>query len=90
MVSWWVTHSYFNNEPIQIGDIEIMTSTYGSSGSFVLRISSKSIGHDTFTIRRRYFRSKISPIHGTVHKSYLNYSHSISHFSVLPKAVAKN
>ena len=21
MVSWWVTNSYWNNEPIQIGDI---------------------------------------------------------------------
>ena len=34
MVSWWETDSYLNNEHIQIGDIEIMTATYGSSGSF--------------------------------------------------------
>ena len=32
MVSWRGTESYFNNEQIQIGDIEIMTSAYGSSG----------------------------------------------------------
>ena len=31
MVSWWGTDSYFNNDHIQIGDIEIMTAAYGSS-----------------------------------------------------------
>ena len=30
MVSWGGTDSYLNNEQIQIGDIEIMTSAYGS------------------------------------------------------------
>ena len=34
MISCWGTDSYFNNEQIQIGDIEMMTSAYGSSGSF--------------------------------------------------------
>ena len=29
MVAWWVTHSYLNNEPIELGDIEIMTAVYG-------------------------------------------------------------
>ena len=43
MVSWWGTDSYFNNEQIQIGDTEIMTSAYGSSGSFVSKVGSKSI-----------------------------------------------
>ena len=38
MVSWWGTDSYFNNEQIKIGDIEIMTYAYGSLGSFSLRI----------------------------------------------------
>ena len=32
MVSWWENNSYLNNEQIQIGDIEIMNSAYGSSG----------------------------------------------------------
>ena len=32
MVSWWGTDSYFNYGHIQIGDIVIMTSAYGSSG----------------------------------------------------------
>ena len=32
MVSWWGTGSHFNNKQIKIGDIEIMTSAYGSSG----------------------------------------------------------
>ena len=47
MVSWWGTDSYFNNEQIQIGDIEIVTSTYGSSGSFGSRVRSKYIGNNT-------------------------------------------
>ena len=38
MVSWWGTDSYFNNEQIKIGDIEIMTYAYGSLGSFSLRM----------------------------------------------------
>ena len=29
MVSWWGTDIYFNNEQIQIGDIEFMTAAYG-------------------------------------------------------------
>ena len=43
MVSWWVIDSYFNNEQIQIGDTKIMTSAYGSSGSFVSIVGSKFI-----------------------------------------------
>ena len=31
IVYWWVTDSYFNNEKIQIGDIEIITAAYGPS-----------------------------------------------------------
>ena len=58
ILSWLGTGSYFNNEQIQIDYIENMTSTYSLSGSFALRVSSKSIGNDTFTIRRNYFRSK--------------------------------
>ena len=69
MVSWWGTGSYFNSEPIQIGDIEIMTPAYGLSGSFGSRVSSKSIGHTTYTVRRSNFRSKPTPINGPVHKS---------------------
>ena len=30
IVSWWGTDSYFNNEQIQIGDIEITTAASGS------------------------------------------------------------
>ena len=43
MVSWWGTHSYFNNEHIQIGDNEIMTDEYCSSGSFGSIVRSKYI-----------------------------------------------
>ena len=43
MVAWWGNYSYFNRELIQIGDVEIMTSAYGLSGSFVARVSSKQI-----------------------------------------------
>ena len=32
VVSWLGTDSYFNNKKIKIGNIEIMTSAYGSSG----------------------------------------------------------
>ena len=74
---------------IKTGDIEIMTSAYCSSGSFGSRVSSKSIIHDTYTGRRIKIRSKPTPIHGPVHKSYLNYLYSRSYFSRLPKADAK-
>ena len=47
MVSWWGTDSYFNNEQIKIGDIEIMSSACSSSGSFGSRVRSKSIVHNT-------------------------------------------
>ena len=52
MVSWWVTDLYFNDEQIQIVNIEIMTSAYGSSGSFESRVRSKSIGNNTYAVRR--------------------------------------
>ena len=89
MVSLWRTDSYFNNEPIQIGDVEIMTATYGSSGSFLSVLRSKYIGHNTYTGRRSHIYSKPILIHRLVHKYYLNYSYSRSHFSWLPQAVAK-
>ena len=67
-----------------------MTSAYGSSESFGSRVRSKSIRHNTYTVRRSNFRSKQTPIHGPVHKSHLNHSYSISYFILLPQAVAKN
>ena len=72
-----------------MGDIEIMISAYGSSGSFGSRVWSKSIGHNTYKGRRITFRSKPTPINAPVHKSDFNHSYSISHFSRLPQAVAK-
>ena len=89
VVSWWGTDSYFNNELIQIGDIEIMTSEYGSSGSFGSMLRSKYIGYNTHISRGIKFSSKTIPIHGPFHKSDLNYSYSRSHFSRLPQEVAK-
>ena len=56
MVSRWGTDSCFNHEHIQIGGIKIMTSVYGSSGSFVSIVRSKSIGHNTYKGRRSHFR----------------------------------
>ena len=56
MVAWWLTNTYFNNELIQIGDIEIMTSAYGSSVSFGSRVRSKYIGHNTYIGIRSHFR----------------------------------
>ena len=89
MVSWWVTDSYLNNELIKIGDIEIITSAYGSSGLFRSRVGSKSIGNNTYTGRRSNLRSKPTPIHGKVQKSDFNYSYSICYFSRLTQAFAK-
>ena len=89
MVIWWGKYSYFNNEQFKIGDIEIMTSAYNSSGSFGSRVRSKFIWHNTYTGRISKFRSKQTSIHGPVHKSDLNHLYSSSHFSRLPQAVAK-
>ena len=66
MISWWGIDSYFNIELIQIGDIENMISSYGSSGSSRSRVRSKSIVHNTYTVRIINFRSKPTPIHGLV------------------------
>ena len=71
-------------------DIEIITASYGSSGSFVSRARYKSIGNNTYTGIRSNFHSKPAPINGPVHKSNLNYSYSRSHFSWLTQAIAKN
>ena len=89
MVSWWGPNYIFNNEHITIDYIEIMTDTYGSSGSFGSRLMYKSIVYNIYTYRRINLRSKTSPIHGPVHKYYSNYSYSISHFHQLPQGVAK-
>ena len=48
MVSWWGTYSYLNNEQIQIGDIEIITSACGSSGSFGSIVRYKYIEDNTY------------------------------------------
>ena len=73
-----------------IGDIDIMSAAYGSSGSFGLRVRPKYNGHNTYTCRRSNLYSELKLIHGTVHKSDLNYSYLRSHFSRLPQAVDKN
>ena len=66
-----------------------MTSAYGSSGSFGSMVRSKSIGQNTYTIRRSNLHSKPAPMNVPVHKSDLKYSYSRIHFSMLPQAVAK-
>ena len=81
MVSWWVTNSYFNNELIQMSDLELMNAAYFLSGSFVSVVRSKYIGHNTHTVRRSNFRSKPIPINRPVNKYDLNYPYSIIHFS---------
>ena len=75
---------------IQIHDIEIIIFTYGLSGSFGSRVWFKCIGLNTYTYISSNFSLKPTPIHGPVHKYYLNYSYSRSHFSKLPQIVAKN
>ena len=86
MARKWFIFQYWK---YQIGDIEVMISAYGSSGSFGSRVRSKYIGHNTYTGRRSNLRSKPTPIHGPVQKSDLNYSYARSHFSRLPQAVAR-
>ena len=66
-----------------------MTAAYGSSGSFGSTVRSKYIGHNTYKVRRSNFCSETTPIHGPVHKSYLHYSYSRSHFSWSQKSVSK-
>ena len=66
-----------------------MISAYGLLGSFGSRVGSKYIVHNTYRGRRSTFRSKPTQIHGLFYKSDLNYSYSISHFSMLSQAVAK-
>ena len=51
MVSWWQTYSYFNNQEIRIGDIELMDDAFGSSGSFgsrslLTRSEERRVGYD--------------------------------------------
>ena len=65
-----------------------MTDVYGLSGSFGLRVSSKSIGHNAYTGMRLHFCSKPTPIHRPVQKYYLKYSYSGSHFSWLTQVVS--
>ena len=67
-----------------------MTVAYGPSGLFGSRVRSKYIEHKTYIDRRSNFRSKPTPIHGPIHKSDLNDSFLIIHFSWLPQTVAKS
>ena len=89
MVSWWVIYSYSNNEQIQIGDIEIMNSAFGSSISFESRDRSKYIDHNTYTYIKSNFSSKLATINGPVHNSELKFSHSRRHFCQLPQTFYK-
>ena len=66
-----------------------MNASCGSSGSFGSRVRSKYIVHKPYTGRRSNFCSKTIPIYEPVHKSDLNFSYSISHFSWLPQSVSK-
>ena len=52
-----------------------MVAAYGSFGSFGSRLISKYTGQKTFTGKRSNFRSKPTPVHGPVQKSYLNCSY---------------
>ena len=50
----------------------MMTSAYGSSGSFGSRVRYKSTGHDTYTGIRSNLCSKPTPIHWPLQKYDLN------------------
>ena len=79
----------FNNEQIHISDVVLNNAAYGSSGLFGSGLGFKYIGHNTCIGKRSNFHSKITPIHGPVHKYDLNRSYSRSHLSRFPQAVAK-
>ena len=66
-----------------------MNAAYGSSGSFLPRVYSKYIEHNTYTVRRLNLRSNTTRIHGPVHKYDLNCSYSKSQFCWLSQQVAK-
>ena len=68
MVSWRAIDSFFKKK-IQISDIGIMNAAFGSSGFFGSIVRSTFIGRNTYTGRRRKFRSKSTHIYGPVHKS---------------------
>ena len=89
MVSWWGIDSYFNIEQIQIGNIDVMISAYGLSGSFGSRIRYKSIGHNTYPCIRGNLRLEPIPFHGTLHKSDPNYLYWRNQLIRLPEAVSK-
>ena len=67
-MTWWGTDSYFNNKQSQIDDIDIITSTYCSSGSFGSIVGSTYFLHNTYTGRRSKLCSKTTQIHGPFHK----------------------
>ena len=83
MISWWVTYSYFNNDRVQIVHTKIMTTAYGSLVSFVSRLRSKYIGHNTYIGKIINLCSKPTPIYGPIQKYDLNHSYWRSHVSVL-------
>ena len=89
MVFWWGRYSYFNDELIQISDIEIMNAAYGSSGYFGSRLRSKCIGHNNYMGKMEYLHSEIAPLHRPVHKPELIFPYYRRHFSRLPKVVYK-
>ena len=49
MVSFWVRGSYFNNQQIQIGNIEIMSDSFSFPGYFGSKVGSKCNGHKIYT-----------------------------------------
>ena len=73
MVYWLGRYSYFNHEQIQISSVEMMNAAFKASGLFGSRDRSNFIGHKNYTGRRRNFCSKLTIIHGAVHKSEFNF-----------------
>ena len=66
-----------------------MNSACVSSGLFGSIFRSEYIGHNIYTGRRSNFHLKITPIHGPVHKSDLDFSYLRSRFSWLTQAYYK-
>ena len=67
-----------------------MNGAYGLSQSFVSRIKSKYIGHNTYAGRRSNFRSKPKPIDVPLNKSDFKYSYLRSRSNWLPKVFSQD
>ena len=88
MVSWWGWKKYFNNEQIQISDIENFNSAFWSSGSFGSIIGSIFSGHNTYTVittnlKQPFVFQLLIQKNYTKNTSFVYHSHSENNLSMI-------